>query len=251
MTVFNIQRVGETVSTIYRELFVIRFVHPAYETPQKSFIDQHLFIETDTKTTEFFKNNRVRYQFFQNTLTCFVETTPFNPPTAEPKIPLVVMPADMSIRFLVKSSSDFLSKTYVAATGSKDTYRFSNQVNNTGGGLTLITNPVENHSAAKDYPAGTIVKSGTNLFAALKTVLASAGIPLSNTLFWKQITGVEQVVNNADLQSNTTVKADAICFAVIDIQRAGVTINSYKVLGAGDKLFNPAPVFTIKFKSRI
>ncbi|MNH26047.1 hypothetical protein D3C79_860760 [compost metagenome] len=157
----------------------------------------------------------------------------------------------MKIRFLLYSSSDFLAKTYVVATGSKEAYRFSNQVNNISGGFTLLTTPVENHSAAKDYSIGTLVKSGSNLFSPIKTVLASQSIALSDTAFWKKLPGVEQVASNADLKDSAAILLDVNCFAAIDIQRTGVINNSYKVLDTGDKLFNPAPVFTIRFKSRI
>ncbi|MCO4294449.1 hypothetical protein NF867_16425 [Solitalea sp. MAHUQ-68] len=242
---------NEVVSTIYRELFSIKFVHPAYETPQKSFIDQHIQIDTDIKTNELFRNNRIKYRFNENILVCFIETTAFNPPAAEPKVPFVALPSDLKIRFLISSSSDFLSKTYALASGSVLTYRFSNQVNNIDGGIKLLTAPVQTHSLAKDYMVGTLVKSGSNLFTPMKTVLASQGIAITDTAFWKQLPGVSQVVNNADLENNSAVNSSSICFAVIDIHKTGTTNNSYKILNTGDKLFNPAPVFTIKFKSRV
>jgi hypothetical protein len=81
--------------------------------------------------------------------------------------------------------------------------------------------------------------------------LAADGIALSDTSFWQNLGATDQVVNNADLFDNTVVKPSAVCFAVIDIYKNGTVNNSYKVFDTGDKLFKPAPVFTIKFDSVI
>lgn len=250
MAVFTIQQVHETVQTIYQELFTVKFEHPGFETPNENFISRVINLVPDTATRTLFDQYKIDYRFNTNTLVCFIECTLVNPPNREPKIPFLDVPTAMQMRFLVKAGDDFVGRTYVVATGSTKTYQVSNTIDNTGGGLLFLTAPVESYSAANDYEIGTIVQNGPDLFAALKTVLAADGIPITNTVFWKQLPGISEVMNNADLKSNATVKADSTCFAVIDIQKTGTTNNSYKIFDAGDELFTPAPVFTIRFKSK-
>ena len=250
MTVFQIRRVNETVQTTYRELFTIKFVHKGFETSTEKYLSRGLRIEPDEITKQLFIDRHIDFRFYTDTLVCFIECAQFSPPAKEPKIPFVSIPADFKMRFLVLSSDELVSKSYVVAAGSRRTYQFSNKTNNTNGGVVFLTNPVESHSPAGDYEAGTIVQDGTNVFSALKTVLASDGILLSNTGFWKQLPGVEQVVNNADLSDSAAVLPSSTCLAVIDLYKTGTVNNSYKILDSSDKLFDPAPVFTIVFKSK-
>jgi len=225
-------------------------VHSGYEGPKESFINKGIRIVPDKDTALFFNNHKIDYRFYTNTLVCFIECVLFNPPAPEPKVPLLTIPADMHIRFLVTSSSDFAADTFVVATGSSKTYQFSNRINHTTGGLVLLTAPVENFSIANDYDMGTLVQDGGHLYTALKTVLAADNIPITNTAFWKKLQAVEQVVNNADLQSNATVNADTVCFAVIDIYKSGTTNSDYELFDVNDQLFHPAPEFVVQFKSR-
>jgi hypothetical protein len=250
MSVFQIQRVNESVRTTYRELFTIRFVHTGFETSTEKYLSRSIRIEPDKLTKQQFVDRHIDYRFYRDTLVCFIECVPFNPPVEEPKIPFVSITGDLKIRFLVLSSDEFVSKSYVVAAGSTSTYQLSNKVNNTGGGSVFLTSPVENHSPAGDYEAGTIVQDGTTLFAALKTVRGSDGISLSNASFWKPLQAIEQVVSNADLFDNATVIPSSTCLAVIDLYKNGTVNNSYKLFDSGDKLFDPAPVFTIVFKSK-
>jgi hypothetical protein len=250
MSVFTIQRVHETVSTIYQELFVIKFTHPGYENPHEDFINEAIRIVPDKSTEEVFKKYKIDYRFYTNTLVCFIECVLVNSPVREPKVPFVTIPADMQMRFLVTSSSDFAAKTYVVAAGSTHTYQFSNKINHTNGGLVLLTAPVEDYSITRDYEIGTLVQDGGNLFTTLKNVLAANHIPITDTAFWKQLQTVEQVVNNADLQSNAVVNIDSVCFAVIDMYKTGTTNSDYQLFDSQDQLFHPAPEFAILFKSR-
>jgi hypothetical protein len=250
MTVFKIKRVNETVRTIYQELFMIKLVHEGYEIPQEDLLYKGIFIEPDELTKRLFLDHRIEYRFYSDTLVCLIECALFNPPATEPKVPLISITGDIKFRFLVRSHDEFASKTNVVAAGSKKTYQFSNQINNISSGLVLLTHPVENYSVANDYDSGTIVQDGGNLFTSLKTVLAADSIALSDTSFWEQLQSVEQVVNNADLQPNTTVSPSSICFAVIDIRKNGTINNSYKIFDSSDTLFKPAPVFTIVFNSK-
>jgi hypothetical protein len=251
MALFEIKQVGETVSTIYRELFTIKFTHAGFENLHENFLSQGISIVPDQQTEQLFIDHKVSYRFYTNTLVGFMECSLFNPPTLEPKVPFIHIDGDLHMRFLVKASEDFASKTYVVSAGSRHTYHFTNKINNASGGFTFLTAPVENHSLAKDYEVGTVVKSGLNLFDCIKTALAADNIAISNTTFWEQLDPVEQVVNNADLEDTMTVNPDSTCFAVIDLFKNGTLNSSYKIFDINDQLFNPAPVFSIKFKSRI
>jgi hypothetical protein len=250
MGLFPIQQVDETVRTIWRELFTIKFLHSGFETPNENFLPKGIQVVPDGATQQLFTDQKIRYRFFTNSLVCFIECTPFNPPAPEPKVPFIPIDGDLHIRFLVLSSGAFAANTYVVAAGSKQTYQFSNKGNNQSGGFIFLTSPVENHSGSSDYGIGTVVQNGGNLFAALKTVAGADGIAISDTAFWKQLQPAEQVVNNADIQNTVTVNPDATCFAVIDMFKNGTTNNSYRLFDTSDQLFNPAPIFTIKFASR-
>jgi len=250
MSVFTIQRVQETVRTIYQELFTIKFIHAGYETSQENFINQGLRIEPDRNTKLVFENYKINYRFYSNTLVCFIQCVLVNPPAPEPKVPFVPIPDNMWIRFLVTSSSDFAAKTFVVAAGSTRTYQFSNKTNHIDGGSALLTTPVEIYSITRDFDTGTLVQDGGHLFTAVKDVSAADVIPISDTGFWEQLQAVEQVVNNADLQTNAHVEADTVCFAVIDLFKTGTTNDAYKFLDVNDQLFHPAPEFVIRFKNR-
>jgi hypothetical protein len=250
MGLFPIIQVGEQVRTTWRELFSIKFLHAGYENPNENFLSRGIQIIPDEATQQLFAAQKMRYRFYTNTLVCFIECVPFNPPAAEPKIPFIPITGDWKIRFLVLSSSAFAANTFVVAAGSKQTYQFTNKTNNQSGGLVFLTAPVENHATSNDYEMGTVVQSSGNLFASLKTVAGADNIAISDTNFWKQLQPLEQVVNNADLQNNSVVKPATTCFAVIDMYKNGATDNSYRLFDTNDQLFNPAPVFTIKFASR-
>jgi hypothetical protein len=81
--------------------------------------------------------------------------------------------------------------------------------------------------------------------------LAANGIPLTDLLYWTKPIPFEQVVNNADLKDTATVTPDKNCFAVVDVYNSGTVNSSYNILGTSEKLFNPAPAFTIKFESKV
>lgn len=250
MGLFPIEQVGEAVRTTWQALFTVQFLHSGYENSNENFLHKGIKVVPYSATKQLFTDQRIRSLFFTNTLVCFIECVRVNPATAEPKIPFIPVTANLHLRFLIVSSSSFAANTYIVAAGSKQTYQFSNQVNNTGGGINFLTAPVENHSNANDYQIGTVVQNGGNLFTSLKTVDGAGGIGIGDVNFWKQLQAVEQVVNNADLKDNSVVRADPICLGVIDVFNTGFANNSYRLFDVSDQLFNPAPVFTIKFASR-
>ncbi|MFT3933650.1 MAG: hypothetical protein QM726_08560 [Chitinophagaceae bacterium] len=241
----------ESTDIIYSKLFSIQFIHAGYETPVENFFSQGISITADSSTQKIFSGYDLGYRFDDNVLTCFMRTSLVSPPAAQPRQPFVTIDKPFQLRFLVHNSGDFLSKTYVTAAGTKKVYRFSNQVNNTSGASLFLTTGVAAFAGGNDYDAGTIVQDGGNLYACLLPAPASAGIAISNTTYWKQLQAVEQVVNNADLQDATTVNAEQTCMAVIDIFNTGTTNNSYRLFDGSNQLFNPAPLYTVQFKSRM
>jgi hypothetical protein len=240
----------ETNFGTYRQLFNVVFDHSGYQTPMDNFLMKGISIVPDEDTQQLFTSYKMDYRFFNNVLICYMQCGLLSPPTPEPKIPFVTIDGNIKIRFLVRNSGDFFNKTFVVAAGSKKIYQFSNKINNVNLPDVFLTAPVESYAAANDYDQGTIVQNGGNMFTALKTVLAANGIAITDTNFWKQITGVDQVVNNADLQDAATVDTNEDCFAVIDLYNSGTTNSSYNLFGASKELFVPAPSFKIKFKSK-
>jgi len=240
----------ESVDYIYRPLFTVKFLHSAYRTPTEDFFSDAITISTDKDTATFFTNHKIGYRFYNDTLICFMQCILFNPPAPNPKIPSIKIGGKTSFRFLLQTQDDFFDSTYVAAAGKKKIYQFTNKINNAGGGNLFLTAPVENHVVAKNYDTGTIVQDGGNLYVCIKKVIAADNIAILNGNFWNQLQALDQVVNNADLQDAATVNADENCFAVIDMYNNGTTNASYDLFGVNEELFDPAPAFTIKFKSK-
>ncbi|MDI3319788.1 hypothetical protein [Pinibacter soli] len=240
----------DSVDLVFRPLFSIRFIHSGFQTPKENFFADAIAIVPDDRTKKIFANYKMNYLFYTNTLTCFMQCSMFNPPTPEPKIPSIKIDGDIMLRFLLKSKDDFFGRTYVTAAGGKNVYQFTNKVNNTSGGNVFLSAPVETHVAAKDYNTGTVVQDGGNLYASLVSVKAADNIAISDGSHWKQLQAVEQVVNNADLQDATAVNAGDKCFGVIDMYNNGTSNNIYNLFDVSEKLFDPAPVFSIKFESK-
>lgn len=245
----------ETVRTIYKELFTIKLVHTGYGFPRASVVSENISIEPDKDTTEFFSNFNMNYRFSSDTFLCFVHTDLVTPPARLPQKPHINFPDNVRLRFLIKGGTGFFKNTYVVTAGSKWVYQFSNKINNTipaTPGIPLVaflSKEIELHSNAKDYQAGTIVKKGAKLYASLKSVLAAAGIPETNTEFWKPIGPVKQFVNNADIVQATTVEADEKCFGVIDIYNNGTT-GDYDLFETGPGQRLKSPVYTLLFKGK-
>ena len=241
---------ADTISQIFANLFVVKILHRGYETPDENFLQKGVFIRPDNATQQLFSEYKMSYRFYNNTLVCFIQSSLVNPPAADPKTPLITISGNIHIRFLVRTSSDFTGRTWVVPAGSKQVYQFSNQINNTDGTNFYLSAPVESFSSAKDYGAGTVVQDGGHLYSALQPILASSGIAIGNTAYWKPGVATEQAVNNADLKDAAAVNPDDNCFAVIDMYNNGTTNNSYKLFDGTGNLFDPSPSFVIRFESK-
>lgn len=224
-------------------------MHSAYQTPLENFLSVAMSVTVDTNTKELFKNYKMNFGFYDDTLVCFIQCSPSNPPAVEPKVPSVKIDGDIKMRFLIRSTADFFNKTFTVPAGNRSIYQFSNKINNVSGGVNFLTAPVEPHQVAKDYDGDTIVEDGGFLYTSKKAVKAADNIPITDTNFWKILQATEQVVNNADLLDAASAGTDENCFAVLDMYNSGTTNNSYKLFDSGAKLFNPPPSFTIKFES--
>jgi len=130
----------ERVTTIYRPLFTITFLHTGYQTAQENFFTKGMTVTADDATKKLFTNYNMDYRLYNNTLTCFIQCVLFNPPAPEPKSPFVSVTGNIRLRFLLHNSGDFFDKTLVTAAGSKKRYRFSNRVNNTAGPVLYLSN---------------------------------------------------------------------------------------------------------------
>lgn len=244
----------ETIRTIYKELFTIKFVHTGYDFPNPSVISENIIIEPDKDTKQFFDNFNISYRFSSDTFLCFLRTRLVTPPAREPQKVYLKFIGDVRLRFLIKSGTGFLKKTYVVTAGSKLVYQFSNKIKNTlpatpgTPAIAFLSKKIELHSIAKDYQGGTIVSKGGQLYASLKSVLAADSIPETNTDFWKPIGPMEQLVNNADLEPVEIAEADEKCFGVIDIYNTGTISNMYDLFEAGPDQKLRSPVYTIPFK---
>lgn len=240
----------ESVDSIYTTLFTVKFIHTGYQTPTEKFVSDAISITPDQYTEAIFSDYKMDYRFFNDTLICFIRTKFLNPPASDPKIPAFPITGDIKLRFLLNTRDDFFGKTYVAAAGNKKVYQFSNKINNGAGSILFLTAPVENHMVSKDYETGTIVQDAGDLYAAVQFVKAADSIAITNAAFWKKLEPLQQVVNNADLQDATIVNTDERCFGVIDLYNSGTTNSSYNLFDISEKLFEPAPSFTIKFESK-
>ncbi len=238
----------DVVRTSYKELFNIRLVHPAFATGYGSNIFSYLTVAPDKSTRVLFARFEMDYRCVNDSIICFARSEMMMPPAKEPKKLFAPFTGDFFIRFLITATSGFLSKTYVAAAGSKMVYRFTNLINNVQGTDKFISRLLDDYNAANSYDAGTIVNSAGELYTTLQPVKGADGIVISNPLFWKNLIPTEQVVNNADLENAAVVKPDESCFAVIDVFTAGTTNASYNILGASQQLLSPA--YTISFKSK-
>jgi len=240
----------ESVNTIYRTLFSVKLIHSGYETTLENFLQKGISIKADSATMNLFRNYNMGYRFFNDTLTCFLRCVFVSPPALLPVVPALNISKPIQLRFLLQNSSDFFAKTYIAAAGSKKVYRFSNRVNNSSGSQLFLNDTVAAFSAAADYDAGTIVQDSGNLYASLLPMLATDGIALSNSTYWKLLQPVEQVVSNADLADAAVVQPEENCLAVIDIFNTGTSNSSYQLFDGSGALQNPAPLYTLPFKSR-
>lgn len=139
----------DIIRTTYKELFSVKFLHSGYGFSHKNAIADSIYPEPDEATRKLFVNHSIGYRFFTDTLICFIRTLktqlspPLSPPANETNVPYIKFSGNAMIRFLINTSTVFLDKTEVAATGARQVYQFTNQTNaGTGGFISMHTDLV-------------------------------------------------------------------------------------------------------------
>lgn len=239
----------DVISTIYRELFQIKLVHNAFTNANGLQIFDQVSAAPDNDTQKLFDGLSIGYKCVNDTIICFIQSQALTPPAKEPQEPFVNIDGNIRIRFLLSASNGFLNKTYVANTGSKVVYHFTNQINNVESAKKYISKVVAAHDILNSYDAGTIVTSAGEPYVTLQPVNSADAIAISNANFWKKVLPAEQVVNYADMADTATVKPAANCFAVIDVFNNGTTNAGYNLFGAANEILSP--VYVLPFKSKI
>lgn len=241
----------DTINLLYQELFSVRFLHTGYGTPVSNMLSKSIWMSPDANTQKLFAGFDMGYRMLGDTLVCFIRSLLFAPPATDPKVPFNRFTGDVRIRFLIFASQDFMNRTEVVATGKNQVYQFTNRIDNVISSDIFISRPIGLYNASNDYDAGTIVQQGGQLFVALQPILGSENIPITDVAFWREISPVEQLVNNADLEEPASIELEEACFAVIDIHNNGTTNNSYDLFVAGPDNQLRSPVYSIRFKSKI
>jgi hypothetical protein len=132
----------DIIRTTYKELFTVKFLHSGYGFSHNDPIANNIKLEPDEKTRNLFVNHNMGYRFLTDTLICYIRTVktellspPLSPPETATHVPYIKFSGNVRIRFLINASNRFLNKTEVAATGAKQVYQFTNQVNTGTGGF--------------------------------------------------------------------------------------------------------------------
>lgn len=163
----------DIIQTLYKELFMVRLRHSSYEisfntgSPPpviSSSVFNEMTIVPDSATEDLFTACSMDYRCMNSSLICFLRTERLTPPATNPQIPFIPLDGNITIRFLVYVSADFLKRSKVAAAGSKQVYQFSNQSNaGTSGFLMQQTTGVSN----ADLKAVTVVRPERTCFAVI------------------------------------------------------------------------------------
>lgn len=119
----------ETIRTIYKELFTVSFDHSAYQPVRNILFADQVTVDPDKDTKYHFTNYEMSYQFFNETLVCFIRCNLLLPPAINPKVPFRKVNDDLRLRFLIKAGSAFLNVTDIDSAGAQQVYYFSNRVN--------------------------------------------------------------------------------------------------------------------------
>ena len=149
------------------KLFTVRFLHSGYGFSRRKLLEDSLTLEPDNATGNLFTNHQIGYHFFNDTLICFIRTDLtqlLSPPVLSPETPFIKFTGNVSIRFLINASADFLNKTVVEAAGAAQVYQFTNQLNaGTGGFICMNTAGVNN----SDLKNSNVINADQTCFAVV------------------------------------------------------------------------------------
>jgi hypothetical protein len=138
-------KIIDTIKIAYKELFTITLLHPSFESvytykepvsnTNKTITGSSIFnvisVEPDIVTKKLFINHSINFKNSNNIISCFIR--------AESQQPLIKLPDNIRIRFLLKQKADFLYRTNIVAAGSRQVYRFTNENNTIDSGIKHIT----------------------------------------------------------------------------------------------------------------
>ena len=243
--------VGDVISTLYGDLFSIKFLHTGEQSPTSNIFSQSISVIPDQSTKSLFKDYNISFRLFEDLLVCFIRSRLFDPPPGNLKVPFVSFIGEVRIRLLMYGSQRFLNHAVVVANGKDQVYHFSNRLNSVVGSDLFISRPVEAYEASGDYSQGTIVEDSGQLYQSVAAVFGSESIAVTDIEYWQEISPAQQVVNNADLEDASVLEADDFCFAVIDIYNSGTTNNIYNLFVPGPDNQLRSPVYSLRFKSKI
>jgi hypothetical protein len=138
-------KIVDTIKVVYKELFTVTLLHPAFETTftykdpvtniNKTITDSSIFnvlsVEPDTATKKLSVNHSISFKNSNSTISCLIRS--------QLQQPLIKLPDNMRIRFLLKQKADFFHRTNIMAAGSRQVYRFTNENNTIDSGIKHIT----------------------------------------------------------------------------------------------------------------
>ena len=119
----------DTISTIYKELFTIKFLHEGYGILYKKFLADNIDFELDKETENLFFRHSIDFRFLNDKLICFIRVKEPSPPIANTKQPFIKFLGNVKIRFLLNATTSFFSESDITITGAKQVYYFTNKVN--------------------------------------------------------------------------------------------------------------------------
>lgn len=169
----------DVISTVFKELFTVKFLHSGYGSPRPTFIADNISIEPDGLTKKLFINHAMDYLFFNDTLVCFIRTALLSPPALEPKVPYTKFANKVTFRFLVNASTGFINITDIISAGAKNIYQFSNATNIGAGGFITMHSTGADDS---DLKSTDMVKPDKTSFAVID-ILSENAVNSSYDLF--------------------------------------------------------------------
>lgn len=166
--------VADTIITIYKELYHVKFLHAGYGAPRPDSIFENITLQPDADTVITFNNYNIDYRLFNDTLVVFIRCA-----NQSPAVPYVRFADTFRLRFLLNVSNDFLNKTVVDPVGSAQLYQFSNQTNaGSGGFISMHTGGVN----SDDLKTVAVVNADEKCFGVID-VYSSGAINNSYDLF--------------------------------------------------------------------
>ena len=175
--------IADTVKTINKTLFTVRFLHAGYGFPRPGNILDNISFQPDDDTQKILTNYNIGFRFLNDTLVVFMRCSNLIPTT-----PMLKFSGDIRLRFFMQVSTDFLKRTEVQPVGASQLYQFSNKVNiATDRFLSMHTEGVNND----DLKPVSVAEPGETCFGVIDVFNAGA---INNT--YDLFSGADQTLNS-------------------------------------------------------